>query len=410
MLPFEIDLRTKIIFGVNAFFDIHKKVQDFGKKALIVTSQSFSNKGVRGFLTEELTKNLKAAKIESLCFSEIEPNPRAKTIDKAAQIAREEKIDFIIALGGGSCLDSAKLIAMLSINDGSILDYSVLHNPNKRKKFNTALPIVCIPTTAATGSEVNEYAVITDDEKKLKFVLFGKPLKPKLAIVDPSLTLSLTIEQTIDGAFDIITHVIEDYLTNDLNNDSLLQDNLTEAIIKTVITVLPKILDNPNDINARSNLSYASTIALSGLLNGRNSYFPIHALEHALSAYTDAPHGAGLRLFLPRVMAFNSKLISEKICKFNEKIFNIPKTSDPLKALELGLNSYMKNIGAWVHLSDFLKTENLTLNQLKQKIIEHVFLVDGSKDSHEKDFLENIIPIYEKDLNFILNLCEKTTF
>jgi alcohol dehydrogenase YqhD (iron-dependent ADH family) len=260
-------------------------------------------------------------------FEGIEPNPRHTTCDKAAAVARDNGCDFIIGLGGGSAMDAAKGIAITAKTGISVWEY-VYRGPDlTQRKIEEALPIVCIPTVAATGSEADSGGIISNWETHEKMGIFGPSLFPAVSIVDPELTVTCPEEYTIDGGVDIIAHVIETYFTG--TSEAYLQDRdrLSESIIKTVIRYLPRAVKDGADIEARSHLSWSSTVALSGLINsGRGGGYPLHALEHVVSAHYDISHGRGLALLLPALMDFTEPARPEKYIEMGKNIFGFRYT------------------------------------------------------------------------------------
>jgi len=317
MLPFDFKLPTRIYFGAGRINEIGELLKPVGKKALIVTGKSSMK---RLGVLDKAVELLKKANIDSVVFEGIEPNPRHSTCDKAAGIARDSGCDFVIGLGGGSSMDAAKGIAVTAKTGFSVWEY-VYRGPDfTQRKVEEALPIVCIPTIAATGSEADSGGVISNWETHEKTGIFGQPLFPTVSIVDPELTITCPEEYTIDGGVDIIAHVIETYFTG--TSEAYLQDRFSESVIKTVIRYLPRAVKDGADIEARSHLSWCSTLALSGLINsGRGGGFPLHALEHAVSAHYDISHGRGLALLLPALMDFTEPARPEKFIEMGKNIF-----------------------------------------------------------------------------------------
>jgi len=319
MLPFDFKLPTKIYFGPGRINETGKLLKPVGKKALIVTGKSSMRKA--GVL-DKIVELLEKAKIESVVFEGIEPNPHHTTCDKAAEIAKNSGCDFVIGLGGGSAMDAAKGIAVTALSGISIWEY-VYRGPDfTQRPLRKALPIVCVPTIAATGSEADAGGVITNWETKEKMPVFGEPLFPTVSIVDPELTITCPEEYTIDGGVDIISHVIESYFTG--TSEAYLQDRLSESIIRTVIKYLPRAIKDGSDIEARSHLSWSSSVALSGLINsGRGGSWPLHALEHVVSAHYDISHGRGLALLLPALMDFTEAARPEKFVEMGKNVFDL---------------------------------------------------------------------------------------
>ncbi|MFC1478116.1 iron-containing alcohol dehydrogenase [Candidatus Margulisiibacteriota bacterium] len=351
MQNFEFHLPTRILFGPGSLKKLQKNVKGMGKKALIVIGKGSVKK--HGYLDNVLSQ-LKSINVETVIFEGVESNPKAATIDRGAGLAREEKPRFVIGLGGGSVMDASKCIAMLAVTPGNIWDYAYKGINEDMKKFQNALPLVCIPTVAATSSETDRYAVVTNGDAKEKCTVFGDAFFPQFSIVDPQLTCSVPKKTTIDGAIDIITHVLEDFLST--NEETILQDRCSLAIVKTVMDYLPRVIDNLRDVEARTQLSWCSSIALSGFLSGRDGWWPIHSLEHVLSGHYDISHGSGLAALLPAIMRYDLPEVSEKLAMMGEYLFGINFAGMPVKAAaELSIEKFedwMKSYNAFLPLGE----------------------------------------------------------
>jgi alcohol dehydrogenase YqhD (iron-dependent ADH family) len=272
-------------------------------------------------------------------------------------------------------MDAAKCIAMLAVNDGLIWDYAYkgVHQPMQR--FQKALPLICIPTVAATSSESDSYAVVTHEATREKCTVFGDAFQPFLSIVDPVLTYSVPPKATVDGAIDIIVHVLEEYLSS--REEAPLQDRFSLAIAQTVMDALPRVLKNLRDTEARTQLSWCSTIALSGFLSGREGGWPLHAMEHVLSAHYDISHGSGLAALLIPMMKFDLPVLSQK--------------SNPLSID--GMADWMKSVGA-----------NYTLTQLGISNADFPRLADDviRLNGDSRGILENSIPMGKSEILQVL--------
>jgi butanol dehydrogenase len=319
LLPFDFQLPTKIYFGPGKIQGIGKYLKPIGKKALIVTGKSAMRKS--GIL-DNVCELLKKANIESVVFEGIEPNPRHTTCDKAAALAKSSGCDMIVGLGGGSVMDAAKGIAITAKTGFSVWDYCYSGPGKPIKRITEALPIVCIPTVAATGSEADSGGVISNWETHEKTGIWGEVLFPRVSIVDPELTISCPPDYTCDGGIDIISHVIESYFTG--TSEAYVQDRFSESVIRTVIHYLPRAIKNGADIEARTHLSWCSTVALSGFINsGRGGSYPLHALEHVVSGHYDISHGRGLALLLPALMDYTVSARPEKYIELGENVFGL---------------------------------------------------------------------------------------
>jgi alcohol dehydrogenase YqhD (iron-dependent ADH family) len=352
MLPFDFRLPTKIHFGPGKINDIGKFLKPVGKKPLIVTGKSSMRK--LGVL-DRVSDLLKKAGMQPAIFEGIEPNPRHTTCDKAASLARENGCDFIIGLGGGSSMDAAKGIAITAKTGHSVWDYVYTGPEKPQRKIEEALPIVCIPTVAATGSEADAGGIISNWETHEKTGIWGPVLFPRASIVDPELTVTCPPDYTADGGVDIIAHVMESYFTS--TSESYLQDRFTESIVKTVMKYLPRAIKDGADIEARTHLSWSSSLALSGLINsGRGGSFPLHAMEHVVSGHYDISHGRGLALLLPALMDYTVSARPEKYVEMGENIFGLrlqnEDTSHAAKISIDAMKGWLASIGRLLTFTD----------------------------------------------------------
>ncbi|MFA5928672.1 MAG: iron-containing alcohol dehydrogenase [Candidatus Margulisiibacteriota bacterium] len=384
MQNFEFELPTKIVFGPGSLKKLPKKVSGLGKKALIVIGQGSVKKN--GYL-DQVVNMLKDIGVETVIFEGIEPNPRAGTIDKAAELARAEKVRYVIALGGGSVMDASKCIAMLAVNEGKIWDYAYKGVGGEMNSLQKSLPLVCIPTVAATSSETDRYAVVTNEATKEKSTVFGNEFFPTISIIDPELTFSVSSQTTVDGAMDIIIHVLEDYLST--NGKTPLQDRFSLAIVKTVMDRLALVLKNPSDVDSRSQLSWASSIALSGFLSGREGGWPMHSIEHALSGHFDISHGRGLSAILPAMLQYDLAVNADKIADMGKYLFKSATAEECISAFV----AWMKEVGAYCRLSDL----NVPKDGL-DKVAADVIRLNGDS----RGYLENIKPMNKDDILQIL--------
>jgi len=352
MHNFEFTLPTKIIFGPGEIAKLGNELKKIGKKPLIVTGKSSMR---RTGILDRVLDILNQAKIKPALFEKIEPNPRAATIDKAGKIGRDEGCDMVIGLGGGSAMDAAKGIAAAAVSKRPVWDHVYSGEGETYIPVRKALPIVCVPTIAATGSEADRGGVITNGDTNEKTGIFGESLFPTLSIVDPELTFTCPEDYTIDGGIDIITHVMESYFTS--TSTAYLQDRFAESIVRTVIHYLPDAVKNPEDIEARSHLSWCSTVALSGLINqGRGGFFPLHALEHAVSGHYDISHGLGLALLLPALMEYTMPARPEKFIEMGINIFNLQFNGgsieqNAVKSIE-AMKNFLASANRLLHFSD----------------------------------------------------------
>lgn len=283
---FNFHIPTKIIFGCG---EINKLASEElpGKKAMIVISAGNSMKkhGYLDLVVRLLTENNVAA----IVYDKIQPNPIKAHVMEAAAICKELGCDFIVGLGGGSSIDSAKSIAVMACNEGDYWDY-ISGGSGKGKPVHKALPVVAIPTTAGTGTEADPWTVITHEEKQEKIGFGNRYTYPVLSIIDPKLMVSIPPALTAYQGFDAFFHAAEGYIAKCCNPISSLYS--LEAI-RLLFKYLPRAVKDGNDITARTKVAWASTLA--GMVESTSSCTSEHSLEHAMSAfYPDLPHGAGL--------------------------------------------------------------------------------------------------------------------
>ncbi len=338
-MVYEFFIPTRIIFTAGGLSQLSGIAGEWGKKPLLITGRDSMR---RLGITNRVVKDLEKEKLAVTTFEKVEPNPRVTTIDEAARIFRENRLDLIIALGGGSVMDAAKGVAMAASGTKSVWHYI----ENQAQPESNVPPIIAIPTVAASGSESNCGAVITNWATHEKMVLSHKSLYPAVSIVDPELTLHLPLNQTLQGVVDIFCHLVEPYLTD--TNQSPLADGIRETAMKMVITNTPSIRDNLKNINVRTQLSWASTIACSAFasLGGGGGGMSLHGIEHAISAYSDVAHGEGLAALLPAWMEYTKPVAAERFKQLGERVFG---NKDSIGSTR----RWLESIGMDIHLRDF---------------------------------------------------------
>ncbi|HXK47735.1 MAG TPA: iron-containing alcohol dehydrogenase [Deltaproteobacteria bacterium] len=342
-MNFEYHNPTHLIFGAGTLSQLGEVARRYGKKALLVTGGgSVKRSGV----FDRAVASLKDAGVSVAECSGVEPNPRITTVRRGAKIARDEGCDVIIALGGGSTMDASKVIAAAVLYDGDPWDM-IFHGQEKVYIPTTALPIITVPTLAATGSEMNCGAVISNEETTEKSFMQTECLYPQVALLDPELTVSVPKNQTAYGVCDLITHVTEGYF-NGIDNTPI-QDRFAEGVILTAMEYGPKAIADGSDLNARAQVQWAATVALNGWVQagGGGVGFPVHMIEHTVSAYHDITHAAGLSIINPSWMRFAAKANTAKFVQFAERIFCLSaKRPDDLECALTGID----------HFEEFLKS------------------------------------------------------
>jgi len=366
-MNFEFHNPTHLMFGAGALSQLGEAGSRHGKKALIVTGGGSVK---RNGTFDRAVASLKAAGMAFAECNGVEPNPRIATVRRGARIAREEGCDVIITLGGGSTMDAAKVMAAAFYYDGDPWDM-IYHGQPDPHVPTRALPIITVPTLAATGSEMNMGAVISNEETKEKSFVQTECLYPAVALVDPELTLSVPKDQTAYGVCDIITHVTESYFNG--VDGTPLQDRFAEGVILTALEWGPKAIADGNDLEARSQVQWASIVALNGWVNaGTNGGYPVHMIEHTLSAYHDITHGAGLAAVNPSWMRFAAGHGPQKFVQFAERIFGLKaKGPEDLECALQGIDrfeTFLKTIDCPTRLSE-LKIDDTLITRYAQETL-----------------------------------------
>lgn len=317
-MNFEFYNPTRLVFGAGNLSRLGEITSQYGKKALIVTGGgSIKKSGV----FDKAVASLQQAGVAVAQCSGVEPNPRITSVARGAETARSEKCDVVIALGGGSTMDASKVIAAAALYDGDPWNL-IAHGQENGVVPTEALPVITVPTLAATGSEMNCGAVISNEETKVKSFVQAACLYPKVALVDPELTLTVPKDQTAYGVCDIITHVTEGYFTG--IDGTPIQDRWAEGIIINAIEYGKKAVADGSDLEARTQVQWASIVALNGWIQaGINMAPPVHMIEHALSAHHDITHGAGLAILNPAYMRFIARVRPERLAQFATRIFGL---------------------------------------------------------------------------------------
>lgn len=287
---------TEFVFGKGTENSCGKYVKKYGGSKVLIHYGSGS--AVKSGLIERVEKSLTEEGIEYVLLGGVQPNPRDTLIYKGIEVCRENGVDFILAVGGGSCIDSAKGIALGVPYDGDFWDFY-----GTGKQVEKALPIGTVLTIAAAGSEGSGASVVTKEEGMLKRDVGSDMLRAKFSILNPELTQTLPAYQTACGATDIMAHVFERYFTN--TPEVEVTDRLCEALLLTMVKETPRVIADPNNYEARANIMWAGTVAHNDIVGvGRSQDWNSHGIEHELSGLYDCAHGAGLAVIMPSWMEF----------------------------------------------------------------------------------------------------------
>ncbi|WP_129409206.1 iron-containing alcohol dehydrogenase [Marinitoga lauensis] len=376
---------TKIIFGKDTIEKIGEELKKNNMKKILIHYGGGSIK--KNGVYDRVISSLKENDIDFVEVSGVKPNPRLSKVLEGIAVAKKNDIDGILAIGGGSVIDSAKAIA-----GGFYYEDDIWNAFATKNRFKKALPLFVILTLSATGSEMNGNAVITNEKTKQKWTTSGLVLYPKVTIIDPTVQFSLPEKQTINGAVDTISHAMEYYFDGTENNEIQLQ--LAEGIIRTVINSTEILLKDPENYEARANLAWSATLALNGLLSTgtKGGDWASHELEHSLSALFDVAHGEGLAIIFPAWLKYNYNQHIERFDRFALKIFNIDTGNHAIDA-KLGIEAlieWYKKIGQPTTLSEIGVTE---------KDIENLV-----KNATQKEYIGRLKRLTEEDVRSIYKL------
>lgn len=326
---------TYFDFGRDAEIHVADLIKQFGGSRVLLHYGGGSIK--KSGLYNRVCQILEQAGLVVFELGGVLPNPRSGLVYKGVSLCKKENIDFILAVGGGSTIDSAKAIAAGSLYDGDVMDFY-----RNKVEIRRALPIGTILTIAAAGSEGSPNTVITDEETQVKKGTKSDVLRPRFSIMNPELTCTLPPYQTASGATDIMIHVCERYFSN--TEEVEVTDRLCEAILKTMIHETPRVMKEPGNYDARANIMWAGMLAHNNICGvGRVQDWASHHMEHELSALYDVTHGAGLAVIAPLWMRYVLKLNPHKLVQFATRVWDIPMQEDnPEKTALKGIEAFEK--------------------------------------------------------------------
>ncbi len=295
MLNFDFYAPARILFGRGEEKRVGELLRPYAKKVLI----HYGGGSIKGSgLYDTVTSSLKDSGIDYVELGGVKPNPRLSLVHEGIELCRREKVELILAVGGGSTIDSSKAIAMGVYYDGDIWEVY-----EQNKAIEKALPVATILTIPAAGSESSGDTVITNEEKQLKYGYGSPALRPLLSIMDPELFFTLPKNQLANGVADMMSHVFERYFTNTTHTD--LTDGLCETVLRTLMKNAMLVNANMHNYDAWAELGFSGTVAHNGLVGmGREQDWACHGMEHELSAIYDVPHGAGLAVLTPGWMQY----------------------------------------------------------------------------------------------------------
>lgn len=376
---------TKLIFGKNQVKDsLSKEVASYGNRVLLVYGGgSIKKNGLYEQVLEQLDRiNSDVLIIE---LAGVEPNPRLTTVKKGIQLVKENQLDFILAVGGGSVIDCAKAISVGAHYNGDVWDIVT-----GKVSPSSSVPLGTILTMAATGSEMNGNSVITNWEEKDKRAFSSIHTYPTFSILDPQNTFSVPTDQTVYGIVDLMSHVLEQYFH--VSENAPTQERFGESILKTTIEVAPKLLNDLESYAYREVIMLNATFALNKILSmGVQTDWATHMIEHAVSAVHDIPHGGGLAILFPHWMDYVSETKPERVAQLGIRVFDLDASKDEkelAKETIHTLREFWKAIGAPTKLSDY-DIDNKEIDLMVER-------------SFSKDTIGNYVPLAKDDVRQIL--------
>jgi alcohol dehydrogenase YqhD (iron-dependent ADH family) len=382
---------TKILFGRGTETEVGVETKKHSSKVLLHTGMGSIK---RTGLFDAVVSSLEKAGVAWVELAGAQPNPRLSLVHKGIQMCREQKLDFILAVGGGSVIDSAKAIAAGVPYQGDVWDFFV-----GKAKVTSALPVGTVLTIPAAGSETSGSTVVTNEDGNYKKGLTSEEfLRPVFSILNPELTKTLPVYETAVGAADIMSHVFERYFTNSQNVD--FSDRLCEAVLKGVIRNLPLVLAKPQDYDARAELMWLGTQAHSDLIGmGRVGDWATHDIEHELSGIYDVPHGAGLAVMFPAWMKFNLTHDLDRFCQVAVRVWNLEM--DHKNPKKTALEGIAKLQGFWASCGLATSLEKLGIHDNRYAEMAEKATGKGKRK------LGNFVKLEQKDVVSIYELASE---
>ena len=395
MNNFEYYNPVRVLFGAGELKRIGEEAKKLGKNICLV---SYKELNFLQPLMYKIERLLKEEGLNVFTFYEAEPNPEITTIARGADYCRTVQADVVIGVGGGSAMDAAKAIAAGVYYEGDLWNMVFSrHDHIDAVPPVKSLPTMMIPTLPATGSEMNNCAVVSNAALKEKSYIWSTCLYPKTSIIDPELTLTLPPFQTACAAADTISHVLEIYLNGE--EDSDLQHYFQEGVMRTVIDNIGKVLKDPSDISARSHLQWAATCAINGWASPGDAWTPIHQVGHVLTSRHKVQHGASLAILMPAWMNYMYARRPERYFCFAKNVMQVEiKNKTQEEVIREGIERFRNFLGA-IGVPQSLHEANITREDLPF-IVEGVVKVSFGQDG----MLKCIPPVSREDVLEVLKL------
>lgn len=382
MNNFEFKNPTKIIFGKDTINKLATEIPQDAKVLMLYGGGSIKKNGIYNQVNEALSKH---TVIE---FGGIPANPEYAILMKALNVIKEEKITYLLAVGGGSVIDGTKFLSSAALFEGAT-PWDIL---SKNIRTEKGMPFGTVLTLPATGSEMNSGAVITREDTQEKLAMGGPGLFPQFSILDPQVIASIPERQLVNGITDAFTHVLEQYMTYPIG--ALLQDRFSESIMQTLIEVAPKILKDPTDYKAASNFMWSCTMALNGLIQkGVPNDWAVHAMGHELTALFGIDHARTLAIVAPSHYKFNFETKKEKLAQYAERVWNISEgdLDDKAYAAIEKTEAFFKELGIDTKLSDYTAAYEGTAEIISKRFTDRGWLGLGENQNLSPDKVEKIV-------------------
>lgn len=388
MLNFEYYAPTKVFFGHGKQCEVGKIISDYGYKKIMLQYGKGSIKA--SGLYDEILNSLESHNIEVVEMGGVEPNPKIDFVRDAVKLAKETNVELVLAVGGGSVIDAAKYTAL-----GAVADFDVWDFVTGKQKPKSALPVGCVLTIAAAGSEMSWSAVVSDLSISMKRGIASDLIRPLFAICNPELTYTVSPYQTACGITDIMAHTMERYFTPCEPTD--LTDRIAEGILKSVIESAKVVMKESNNYEARANIMWASSLSHNNLTGcGRINALPVHQLEHAISGeYDNVAHGAGLAVLFPAWAKYVYEHNIARFAQFARRVWDVNECDDK-KTAEAGIEAmaaFFKSIGMPSTLGEF----GISADAI-QKLTD-ICTFDGQRT------VKSIIELGDKEIKEIFELC-----
>jgi NADP-dependent alcohol dehydrogenase len=383
MLNFELYNPTNLIFGKGQIEKIATLIPAEAKILIAYGGGSIFKNGIYDQVKAALPdRNI----VE---FGGIEPNPHYETLMKAVAVIKEQNIDFILAVGGGSVIDGVKFISAAVHFEGNPMD--ILQKRLLIKDLSKVVPFGTVLTIPATGSEMNSGSVVTIEATQEKLAFGGSALFPKFSICDPTVIVSLPKRQLQNGVVDAYTHVLEQYLT--YPHEGYLQDRISESILQTLIEIGPKVVENPTDYALASNFMWSCTMALNGLIQkGVPSDWATHMIGHELTALYGIDHARTLAIIGPNLYKVMFETKKAKLAQYGQRIFNLTGSEDQIAKEAINKTvAFFHTMGMQTQLSDYTKDFEKTADFIAKRFEERGWKGLGEKQNITPEKVREIV-------------------